>query len=58
MMKRRYIKPAIEKVALPAATMMTTLSVKGTESGEARASRYYGVFPWEEEEDSEDEDCL
>ena len=57
-MKRRYIKPAIEKVALPAATMMTTLSVKGTESGEARASRYYGVFPWEEEEDSEDEDCL
>ena len=48
-MKRQYIKPSIEKVALQTAPMLTVLSVTGTEGGEARSQRFYDTFVWEEE---------
>ena len=53
-MKKQYSTPTIQSVAMPAATIMTSLSINGTEGGEARASRFYGAFPWDEEEDTED----
>ncbi len=57
-MKRHYIKPIIEKVALQSTTMMTTLSVKGSEGGEARSHSFYGSFAWDEDpgEDKENND--
>ena len=58
-MKRQYIKPSIEKVALQTAPMLTVLSVTGTEGGEARSQRFYGSFAWDEEpEEKEDDDPL
>ena len=58
-MKRQYIKPSIEKVALQTAPMLTVLSVTGTEGGEARSHSFYGSFVWEEEsEEKEDDDPL
>ena len=55
-MKRHYITPTIEKVALQSATMMTTLSVKGSEGGEARSHSFYGTFAWDEEPEEEEDD--
>ncbi len=54
-MKRPYIQPLLDIVALPSATMMTTLSIKGTADGEARSQRFYDTFVWEEEPVETDE---
>ncbi len=43
-MKKPYIQPLLDIVALPSATMMTTLSIKGTADGEARSHSFYGSF--------------
>ena len=55
-MKRHYITPTIEKVVLQRATMMTTLSIKGTADGEARSHSFYGSFAWDEEPEEEEDD--
>ena|GEM_PF-6581964 len=55
-MKRPYIQPLLDIVALPSATMMTTLSVKGSEGGEARSHSFYGTFAWDEEPEEEEDD--
>ena len=57
-MKRPYIQPLLDIVALPSATMMTSLSIKGTADGEARSRNFFGEFAWDEcpegEEESDD----
>ena len=58
-MKRPYIQPLLDIVALPSATMMTTLSIKGTADGEARSRNFFRGFAWDEEpEEGEDDDSL
>lgn len=55
-MKKPYIQPLLDIVALPSATMMTTLSIKGTADGEARSHSFYGSFAWDEEPEEEEDD--
>lgn len=40
MEKKHYIRPNIDNVQLPLPTLMTSLSISGTEGGEARSNRF------------------
>lgn len=55
-MKTQYIAPTLERVALPSQQLMTAVSIRGTEGGEARSHEFYGSFAWDEEPDEEDAD--
>ena len=54
MKNRHYIAPSLVRIALPSATLMTALSIGGTESGEARSNGFSSGFPWNEETSDND----
>lgn len=56
MKNRHYIAPSLVRIALPSATLMTALSIGGTESGEARSNEFWGAATFDQESKPEEEE--